>query len=128
MLVQEELHNTGALRTGPSILIGAGGTGGHIYPGLALAAAILRARPDARIDFTGTERGLERRLVTHYPLHTVDMVPMIKSEALRFPAALLRASLQCRDLIRETGAQVVVGMGGYSSAPLVAGARLAGVP
>ncbi|GAA3467337.1 UDP-N-acetylglucosamine--N-acetylmuramyl-(pentapeptide) pyrophosphoryl-undecaprenol N-acetylglucosamine transferase [Nonomuraea roseola] len=127
MLLQEDLQSTSA-HTRPSILIGAGGTGGHIYPGLALAAAILRARPGARIDFVGTIRGLEGRLITGYPLHTVDMVPMIRSQALRFPLALARASLQCRALIRRVGAGVVVGMGGYSSAPLIAGARLAGVP
>lgn len=112
----------------PAILIAAGGTGGHIYPGLALGAALREAEPDARISFVGTARGMESRLITDYPLHLVDMVPMIKSQAVRFPFALARATAQARTLIRRTGARVVVGMGGYSSAPLIAAARLAGVP
>ncbi|MFI6316661.1 UDP-N-acetylglucosamine--N-acetylmuramyl-(pentapeptide) pyrophosphoryl-undecaprenol N-acetylglucosamine transferase [Nonomuraea sp. NPDC050556] len=110
------------------VMIAAGGTGGHIYPGLALAAALREADPDAGISFVGTARGMESRLITGFPLHLVDMVPMIRSEAARFPFALARAAAQCRALIRRTGARAVVGMGGYASAPLIAGARLAGVP
>ncbi|MEU3839324.1 UDP-N-acetylglucosamine--N-acetylmuramyl-(pentapeptide) pyrophosphoryl-undecaprenol N-acetylglucosamine transferase [Streptomyces sp. NPDC028635] len=116
-----------------SVVIGAGGTGGHIYPGLALADALRRAVPDAVISFVGTERGLETRLVPEagYRLHTVDMIPFDPSlGAKRFllPAALARSGGQCRAVLREQGAQVAVGMGGYPSAPVIVGARLAGLP
>ncbi|WP_369201416.1 glycosyltransferase [Streptomyces sp. PU-14G] len=116
-----------------SVVIGAGGTGGHIYPGLALAEALRRAEPDAVISFVGTERGLETRLVPEagYPLHTLDMIPFDRALGARrylLPAALLRAGAQARAVLRDQGAQVAVGMGGYASAPAVVGARLAGLP
>ncbi|MFD5248197.1 glycosyltransferase [Amycolatopsis sp. NPDC058340] len=117
----------------PSIVIAAGGTGGHIYPGLALADALHTERPDCRIQFAGTTRGMETRLIPRagYPLHTVDMIPFAKTLGARrflLPAALAKASWQCARLLRRENAAVAVGMGGYVSAPLIAGARLAGVP
>ncbi|MGW7576598.1 UDP-N-acetylglucosamine--N-acetylmuramyl-(pentapeptide) pyrophosphoryl-undecaprenol N-acetylglucosamine transferase [Streptomyces sp. NPDC054765] len=121
------------MRTPLSVVIGAGGTGGHIYPGLALADAIRRAVPDAVISFVGTERGLETRLIPQagYRLHTVDMIPFDPSLGARrylLPAALLRSGAQCRAILKEQNAQVAVGMGGYPSAPVIVGARLAGLP
>ncbi|MGW5864114.1 undecaprenyldiphospho-muramoylpentapeptide beta-N-acetylglucosaminyltransferase [Streptomyces sp. NPDC055239] len=116
-----------------SVVIGAGGTGGHIYPGLALADALRRAVPDAVVSFVGTRRGLETRLIPDagYRLHTVDMIPFDPSlGAKRFllPAALVKSGAQCRAILREQGAQVAVGMGGYPSAPVIVGARMAGLP
>ncbi|MDH6128015.1 UDP-N-acetylglucosamine--N-acetylmuramyl-(pentapeptide) pyrophosphoryl-undecaprenol N-acetylglucosamine transferase [Kitasatospora sp. GP82] len=116
-----------------SVVIGAGGTGGHIYPGLALAEALRRADPGAEISFVGTERGLETRLIPEagYRLHTVDMIPFDASLGLKrylLPAALLKSGAQCREILREQGAQVAVGMGGYPSAPVIVGARMAGLP
>lgn len=66
-----------------SVVIGAGGTGGHIYPGLALAEALRRADPRAAISFVGTDRGLEGKLIPEagYRLHTVDMIPFDASSA-----------------------------------------------
>ncbi|WP_329562609.1 UDP-N-acetylglucosamine--N-acetylmuramyl-(pentapeptide) pyrophosphoryl-undecaprenol N-acetylglucosamine transferase [Kitasatospora sp. NBC_01266] len=116
-----------------SVVIGAGGTGGHIYPGLALAEALRRADPSAVISFVGTERGLETRLIpaAGYRLHTVDMIPFDAALGLRrylLPAALLRSGRQCQEILRAEGAQVAVGMGGYPSAPVIVGARLAKLP
>ena len=120
----------GAAGASPTIVIGAGGTGGHIYPGLALAEALREAVPAAQIIFTGTERGMERRLIpaAGFQLRTFDMIPFAGRSRYLLPAALARASLQARSLLRLLGADVAIGMGGYSSAPLIAGARLAGVP
>ncbi|MFK8911558.1 UDP-N-acetylglucosamine--N-acetylmuramyl-(pentapeptide) pyrophosphoryl-undecaprenol N-acetylglucosamine transferase [Streptomyces sp. YS-3] len=121
------------MRTPLSVVIGAGGTGGHIYPGLALAEALRRAAPDAVISFVGTERGLEGELIpaAGYRLHTVGMIPFDPALGARrylLPAALLRSGTQCRTILRAQGAQVAVGMGGYPSAPVIVGARLAGLP
>ncbi|MEY9871603.1 UDP-N-acetylglucosamine--N-acetylmuramyl-(pentapeptide) pyrophosphoryl-undecaprenol N-acetylglucosamine transferase [Streptacidiphilus sp. MAP12-33] len=121
------------MHTPVSVVIGAGGTGGHIYPGLALAEALRRADPAAVVSFVGTERGLETRLVPQagYRLHTVDMIPFDPSLGARrylLPADLLRSARQARRVIERQGAQVVVGMGGYASAPAVLAARLAGLP
>ncbi|MFK0217901.1 UDP-N-acetylglucosamine--N-acetylmuramyl-(pentapeptide) pyrophosphoryl-undecaprenol N-acetylglucosamine transferase [Streptomyces vinaceus] len=116
-----------------SVVIGAGGTGGHIYPGLALAEALRAAVPDAVVSFIGTERGLETELIpgAGYRLHTVDMIPFDPSLGAKrylLPAALLRSAGQARSVIRAQGAHAVVGMGGYPSAPAVLGARMAGLP
>ncbi|MFF4949155.1 UDP-N-acetylglucosamine--N-acetylmuramyl-(pentapeptide) pyrophosphoryl-undecaprenol N-acetylglucosamine transferase [Streptomyces chattanoogensis] len=121
------------MRTPLSVVIGAGGTGGHIYPGLALADALRRAVPDAVISFVGTTRGLETELIpaAGYRLHTVDMIPFDPSLGARrylLPAALLRSGAQCRAILKAQRAQVAVGMGGYPSAPVIVGARLAGLP
>lgn len=111
-------------------VIAAGGTGGHIFPGLALADAIRRAAPDAHVTFVGTRRGLEKTLVPKagYQLDYVDMVPFTGRGKLILPFALVRAALQARALLRRGDADVAVGMGGYASIPLIVGARLAGVP
>jgi UDP-N-acetylglucosamine--N-acetylmuramyl-(pentapeptide) pyrophosphoryl-undecaprenol N-acetylglucosamine transferase len=111
-------------------VIAAGGTGGHIFPGLAVAAALRRLVPDVVVSFLGTPRGLEQRLVpaAGHRLHLVDMVPFAGRDRLAFPAALVRAAWQARAVLRREGADVAVGMGGYASAPLVAGARLTGIP
>ncbi|MFD9014472.1 glycosyltransferase, partial [Streptomyces sp. NPDC059552] len=116
-----------------SVVIGAGGTGGHIYPGLALAEALRAAVPAAVVSFIGTERGLETELIpgAGYRLHTVDMIPFdpaLGAKRYLLPAALLRSAHQARSVLRAQGAHVVVGMGGYPSAPAVLGARLAGLP
>ncbi|MYR96984.1 MULTISPECIES: UDP-N-acetylglucosamine--N-acetylmuramyl-(pentapeptide) pyrophosphoryl-undecaprenol N-acetylglucosamine transferase [unclassified Streptomyces] len=121
------------MRTPLSVVIGAGGTGGHIYPGLALAEALRRADPDAVISFIGTERGLETTLIpaAGYRLHTVDMIPFdpaLGAKRFLLPAALLRSGAQARSVLRTQKAQVVVGMGGYPSAPAIVGAKLAGLP
>ncbi|OKI10207.1 UDP-N-acetylglucosamine--N-acetylmuramyl-(pentapeptide) pyrophosphoryl-undecaprenol N-acetylglucosamine transferase [Streptomyces sp. CB02923] len=121
------------MRTPLSVVIGAGGTGGHIYPGLALADALRRAVPDAVVSFVGTERGLETRLIPQagYRLHTVDMIPFDPSLGAKrylLPAALLKSGAQCRSILRTQEAQVAVGMGGYPSAPVIVGARMAGLP
>ncbi|MEG9550775.1 UDP-N-acetylglucosamine--N-acetylmuramyl-(pentapeptide) pyrophosphoryl-undecaprenol N-acetylglucosamine transferase [Streptomyces baarnensis] len=121
------------MRTPLSVVIGAGGTGGHIYPGLALAEALRRADPDAVISFIGTERGLETTLIpaAGYRLHTVDMIPFdpaLGAKRFLLPAALLRSGAQARSVLRTQQAQVVVGMGGYPSAPAIVGAKLAGLP
>lgn len=117
---------------GPTIVIAAGGTGGHIYPGLALAEAIRRASPQASLSFVGTSRGMEGELIPKagFELDLVHMVPFNNQgwrKAL-VPAALVRGALESRSLLRRRGADVAVTMGGYSGVPLVVGARLAGVP
>lgn len=116
----------------PSVVIAAGGTGGHIYPGLALAEAVAAARPDAAIQFVGTPKGLEGELVPKagHPLHLYDMVQFAGQgwRKAAVPLALLRASLQARSILRRASADVAVSMGGYSGIPLIIGAKLAGVP
>jgi UDP-N-acetylglucosamine--N-acetylmuramyl-(pentapeptide) pyrophosphoryl-undecaprenol N-acetylglucosamine transferase len=113
-----------------SVVIAAGGTGGHIYPGLAVADAVRRAEPDAHIAFVGTSRGLEQKLIppAGWPLHMVDMVPFVGWRRGILPAALLRSAAQARTILKNEEADVVIGMGGYPSIPVVLAARWAHIP
>ena len=117
--------------SGPArVVIAAGGTGGHIYPGLALADALVAQTDRAQVSFVGTRRGLEGDVIPRagYELDFVDMVPFTGANRFVLPGALLRAGAQSRKLLRRRRADVAVGMGGYASAPLVLGARMARLP
>lgn len=115
-----------------SVVIAGGGTGGHLYPGLAVAKALLARRPDARVSFAGTARGLEARVV---PAEGFDL-DVIRSVGLKGTslaarlrgAALLPASmLDAWRVVSRRRPQVVVGVGGYSSGPIVLMAALRGI-
>ena len=115
------------------VVIAAGGTAGHVYPGLALADAIRRHHPEAAITFVGTPRGIERDAVTKagYAIHMIDVVPWARTlGARRFlaPASLAGASAKARGLLRRVGPRAVVGMGGYASLPVVLAAWSRRIP
>ncbi|WP_065570811.1 UDP-N-acetylglucosamine--N-acetylmuramyl-(pentapeptide) pyrophosphoryl-undecaprenol N-acetylglucosamine transferase [Microbacterium oleivorans] len=114
-------------------LLAGGGTAGHVNPLLAVADALMAREPDATVLVLGTREGLEARLVPlrGYELLFVDKVPFPRrpdAAALRFPARFARAVGQVRSHIRERGVDVVVGFGGYASAPAYVAAGRAGVP
>lgn len=103
-------------------LLAGGGTAGHVNPLLATADRIVERDPDARVLVLGTREGLEARLVPErgYELLTIARLPFprrIGGAALRFPAALRDAVAETRAMIRDRGVDVVVGFGGYASAP-----------
>lgn len=112
-------------------MIAAGGTGGHIYPGIALADALRRKHAATDVFFVGTEKGLEKTLVPRagYDVRFIDMRPFERKFGLAPIMAglsVLRSTAQARRLIG--GASVVAGMGGYPSLPTIAAARLSGIP
>lgn len=114
------------------VLIAAGGTGGHIVPGLAIARELV-AHHNAEVTFVGTARGLESRLVpaAGYPLELLSSGPL-KSVSpitrIRSVFAVARGVLQAIRLLRKSKADVVVGVGGYASGPVMMAARLRRVP
>lgn len=115
------------------VVIGAGGTGGHIYPGLATAEAIRRLSPEARVTFSGTSRGLESTLVpaAGYDLDLVPMKPFARcadAHLAAFPLHLGRSVIQAASQLRRERVDVVIGMGGYPSVPVVLAARILGIP
>lgn len=116
-----------------SIVIAGGGTGGHLYPGVAVARALLARVPDARVSFAGTARGIEARVV---PQEGFDL-DLIRAAGLKgkslgalmrgvflLPAGLLDAWA----LLSRRQPHVVIGVGGYSSGPVVLLAALRGRP
>lgn len=110
-------------------MIAGGGTGGHIFPGLALADAFRAKDPDTKILFVGTERGLEKKLVPAkgYPLSFIP-ARRLKGESLLSRARTflgIPLSLwHCQKLIRHFAPDLVVGVGGYSSGPLLLTAKI----
>ena len=114
-------------------LLAGGGTAGHVNPLLAVADALVAREPDATVLVLGTREGLEARLVPlrGYELLFVDKVPFPRrpdAAALRFPLRFARAVRQVRTHIRERNVDVVVGFGGYASAPAYVAAGRARVP
>ncbi|WP_442577331.1 UDP-N-acetylglucosamine--N-acetylmuramyl-(pentapeptide) pyrophosphoryl-undecaprenol N-acetylglucosamine transferase [Microbacterium sp. F51-2R] len=109
-------------------LLAGGGTAGHVNPLLAVADALKAREPDAHVLVLGTREGLEARLVPlrGYELLFVDKVPFPRrpdAAAASFPNRFRRAIGQVRAHIREHGVDVVVGFGGYASAPAYVAAR-----
>jgi UDP-N-acetylglucosamine--N-acetylmuramyl-(pentapeptide) pyrophosphoryl-undecaprenol N-acetylglucosamine transferase len=119
------------------LLIAGGGTGGHLFPGVAIAEELRGRDPAAEILFVGTERGIEARVIPQIGpglgaelaliqisgLKTVGALGAIKG-LLRVP----RAIWQSRAILRRFRPDVVIGVGGYASGPVVLAARLAGIP
>ncbi|WP_223627847.1 glycosyltransferase [Microbacterium sp. EST19A] len=116
-----------------SYLLAGGGTAGHVNPLLAVADALRERDPDASVLVLGTAEGLESRLVPErgYELLIVDKVPFPRRpnrQAAAFPARFRRAIAQVRAHIRTHGVDIVVGFGGYASAPAYVAARRERVP
>lgn len=105
-----------------TVLLAGGGTGGHVYPALAVAEA-LAARGPWTVEFVGTEAGLEARAVpaAGWTLHRVEAAPLprrLSVAALRLPLLLGRAARQVARLIREREVVAACTFGGYTSGPL----------
>jgi UDP-N-acetylglucosamine--N-acetylmuramyl-(pentapeptide) pyrophosphoryl-undecaprenol N-acetylglucosamine transferase len=112
-------------------LLAGGGTGGHVFPGLAVAEE-LQAR-GWRVSFTGSSAGLEERLVAArgLPFHPLPARPLVGkglAGQARALATVVSSGAAAAGLIRRLGVDVVLGTGGYVSAPAVVGARLARRP
>lgn len=115
------------------VLIAAGGTGGHIYPGIAVAKEVLRRHPASVVRFVGTARGLETRLVPQagFELSLIEstgLVNMNLRERLRGLLVLPKSFVAARSLITEFRPDIVIGAGGYVSGPVLLTAALMRVP
>jgi UDP-N-acetylglucosamine--N-acetylmuramyl-(pentapeptide) pyrophosphoryl-undecaprenol N-acetylglucosamine transferase len=116
----------------PKFILAGGGTGGHVFPAIAVAEA-LQALADAEIVFCGTVRGVEARVVPErgWPLELFDIEP-IKGRSLapaaRAAALAGHATLRALSLIRRLRPRAVLSVGGYASGPVALAAALRGVP
>lgn len=116
-----------------SVVLAGGGTGGHVYPALALAETIRKREPEARVRFLGTEHGIEARIVRRagYPLDMVPARPVLGGSPLARVRALFSVaggSLIARRLLRRSRPDIVIGTGGYASVPAVLAALSLGIP
>ena len=115
------------------LLIAGGGTGGHLYPGIAVARELLRRVPGAEVTFVGTAQGIEARVIPREGF----ALDVIRSAGLKgkSPASLARglallplSGLDAWRVVARRRPSAVVGLGGYSSAPVVTLAALRGIP
>jgi len=115
------------------VLITGGGTAGHVNPALAIADAILQRDKDAVVEYVGTEKGIEGRLVSKrgMKLHTIEVMGLKRSLSLANVKALIKAMSareRCKAIIREFSPDVVIGTGGYVCWPLISAASAMHIP
>ena len=123
----------GGARLKMRVLFAAGGTGGHIYPAIAVAKELTTKRRDAAVRFVGTAKGLETRLVPQagFELSLIESAGLMNmglAARLRGLSVLPKSFLGARRLIAEFRPDAVVGAGGYVTGPVLLTAALAGRP
>jgi UDP-N-acetylglucosamine--N-acetylmuramyl-(pentapeptide) pyrophosphoryl-undecaprenol N-acetylglucosamine transferase len=116
------------VRGGLSVVVAGGGSAGHIEPALAVADAIRRLVPGARVTALGTEKGLDTQLIPArgYPLELIPPVPLPRkptADLFKLPGNVRGAVKRVREVLEAAEADVVVGFGGFVSLPAYLGAR-----
>jgi UDP-N-acetylglucosamine--N-acetylmuramyl-(pentapeptide) pyrophosphoryl-undecaprenol N-acetylglucosamine transferase len=115
------------------IVIAGGGTGGHLFPGIAVAREILRRRPDAEVSFAGTARGIESRVIPREGFQ----LDLLRSAGLKgqSPMSLMRgfallpvSGVDAWRIVSRRRPGLVIGVGGFSSGPVVMAAAVRGIP
>ena len=115
------------------LLLAGGGTGGHLFPAVALAQLLLKQDDNSAVQFVGTERGLEQRLLPKLglPLATVDMVGVVGRGwrgKLELLPKLFKSLGQARKILGHFRPDLVIGVGGYASVPVLLMAKMTGIP
>lgn len=117
----------------PKIVISGGGTGGHLFPALAIANAIMKKRADAEILFVGALGKIEMEKVPQagYKIIGLDIKGLqrkLSLDNLKFPIRLIKSLLKSGKILKEFKADVAVGVGGYASGPLLYMASQKNIP
>ncbi|UOQ67511.1 undecaprenyldiphospho-muramoylpentapeptide beta-N-acetylglucosaminyltransferase [Hymenobacter volaticus] len=115
------------------VIISGGGTGGHIFPAVAIANELRRRQPDADILFVGANGRMEMTRVPEagYEIVGLDIAGLqrrLTPQNLIFPIRVMRAVRKAGKLIEQFRPDVVVGVGGYASAPVLLAATSRGIP
>jgi UDP-N-acetylglucosamine--N-acetylmuramyl-(pentapeptide) pyrophosphoryl-undecaprenol N-acetylglucosamine transferase len=116
-----------------TVVIAGGGTGGHLYPGIAVARELLARHPDARISFAGTAKGIESRVLPREGF-ALDLIRSggLKGKSLidrlRGAALVPLGLVDALRIVSNRRPHLVIGVGGYSAGPVVLVAALRGVP
>lgn len=114
-------------------IIAGGGTGGHIFPAIAIANALKKIRPDADILFVGAKGRMEMERVPSagYPIEGLDIAGFNRSSLISnviLPWKLIKSFIQVRNIFKNYKPNAVIGVGGYSSFPVLKYAQQKGVP
>jgi UDP-N-acetylglucosamine--N-acetylmuramyl-(pentapeptide) pyrophosphoryl-undecaprenol N-acetylglucosamine transferase len=115
------------------IIISGGGTGGHIFPAIAIANAIKAAQPDSEILFVGAEGRMEMEKVPQAGYKIIGLPIMgiqrrLTLQNLKVPFKIIASILKARKIIREFKPDIAIGVGGYASGPLLKTASNMGIP
>ncbi len=115
------------------ILLAGGGTGGHIYPALAIAERLKALHPECEILYVGTKKGLENRIVPQrgVPFRTITVEGLPRKISPALLKAVGKAAGGCMDarkVVKQFKPDLVIGTGGYVCGPVVLAARMAGIP
>ncbi len=115
------------------IVIAGGGTGGHLFPGIAIAEEFLRRDDKAQIIFIGTKKGIEGKLLGQlgYELRTIE-IEGVKGRGLKAMVKSVyqvpQSMWQSRRILKQFNPHIVIGVGGYASGPAVLTAHFMGMP
>lgn len=115
------------------VIMTGGGTGGHIYPAVAIADRIRRSHPEAEILFVGTEHGMEKELIpkSGYPIRFITVSGFHRRQIwknVQTAKDLLKGMAQAKAILKEFQPDLVVGTGGYVCGPVVRAADRMGIP
>ena len=115
------------------VIVSGGGTGGHIFPAIAIANAIKEKYPDTEILFVGAEGKMEMEKVPAAGYQIIGLPIMglqrrLTLENLKFPFKLIASMRKAKKIVKDFKPDVVVGVGGYASGPLLKAATKLGVP
>jgi UDP-N-acetylglucosamine--N-acetylmuramyl-(pentapeptide) pyrophosphoryl-undecaprenol N-acetylglucosamine transferase len=115
------------------VLLTCGGTGGHIYPAVAIAKALQVQQPDVEILFVGAEYGMEKKLIPQegFRLETITVTGLSRKNPLAAARSLWQAGtglLKAARIVKRFQPDVAIGTGGYVSGPAVLAAALQGIP
>ena len=115
----------------PIFIFAGGGTGGHIYPGLAVADELLRIRPEAKVVFACSDRPIDRHILEQTPhafaVQPVRPLPHGLGQAIDFTRRYIASALQARQMIADLRPTAVLGLGGFAAGPVVCRAAKRGV-
>ena len=114
----------------PLFVFAGGGTGGHLFPGIAVADALVELEPRSRILFVSTGRPVEITVLAEFGFDTQLMPTIRVSDLLRHPirfaSSFWRATRVCKQLVRDRKPAAIIGLGGVASVPLIRVAK--GIP
>lgn len=115
-----------------NIIIAGGGTGGHIYPGIAIAKALQKQDPTVRVHFVGTAHGMESKIIPRegFELHLIESGKLNISGVFQRIKTLFKLPvgiIQSLRLLWDLKPIYVIGVGGYASGPMVLAASLVGI-
>ncbi len=123
---------SGEAAAGPRIIIAGGGTGGHIFPAIAIANAIVKIQPQTEVLFVGAKGKMEMEKVplAGYRIEGLDIAGFNRSSLIKnigLPFKLVKSFFQVRKIIQLFKPTAVIGVGGYSSFPVLRYAQAKGI-